>query len=59
MGSRKMVLMNLLAWQRWRCRHRADLWKQWEKERVGEVEDYDENIHITRYKIESQWELAV
>ena len=54
-----MVLMNLLAWQRWRCRHRADLWKQWEKERVGEVEDYNENIHITKYKIESQWDFAM
>ena len=38
---------------------KTDLWKQWGKERVDELEDYHENIHIPKYKVDRQWELAI
>ena len=33
-----MVLMNLFAGQQWRYRQRTELWTQWGKERVGQIE---------------------
>ena len=38
MDSRKMVLMDLLAGQQWRCRHRGDSWTQRRRERLGRTE---------------------
>ena len=38
MDSRKMVLMDLLEGQQWRCRHRGDSWTQRRRERVGQTE---------------------
>ena len=37
----------------------TDLWKQWAKERVHELEDDHENIHIPTCKVDSQRELAL
>ena len=38
MESTKMVLMNLLAGQQWRCRHREGIWTQCGRKRVGQIE---------------------
>ena len=54
MESRKMVLLNLLAGQQWRGRHR----EQTEgKNRVGELRAALKHTYIG--KIDSQWEFAV
>ena len=39
MEYRKTVLINLLARKEWRCRHREQMWTQWRKERVGQMEN--------------------
>jgi len=38
MESRKMALMNLFAWQQWRCRYRTALADTAGEERVGWIE---------------------
>ena len=48
MGSRKMVLMNLLAWQQWRGRHSGH--GGWERRRWDEWREYQRNIHTTYVK---------
>ena len=38
MESRKMALMNLFAWQQWRCRNRTALADTVGEERMGWIE---------------------
>ena len=58
----RMVLMNLLAGQQWRCRPRAQIgrhgggrgrrgWEKWAEQH--------ENIYTTICKVERQWEFAI
>ena len=48
MGSRKMVLMNLLAWQQWGGRHGGH--GGWERRGWDEWREYHRNIHTTSVK---------
>ena len=60
MGSRKMVLKNLLTGQQWRNWHREETCGH--GERGGEGEMYGKSnmeIYITICKIDSQWKFAV
>ena len=60
MESRKMVLMNLLAGQHWRYRHRERiLWMQRGRRGWEELREYHWNKYITVHKIDSRWEFAV
>ena len=60
MESRKMVLNNLFAEQQWRNRHREQTYGHGEKGGEGEMYgNSNMETHITIYKIDSQWELAV
>ena len=61
MESRKIVLRNLFAGQKWRHRHREQTYRhrkagrrEWDKWR-----ELHENIFNTICKIDSQWESAV
>ena len=64
MESRKMILMNLVAGQRWQCRHRDQTYGHRQgpggrEERVGWMERVAwKHIH-TICKIDSQWGFAV
>ena len=60
MECRKMIPMNLFAWQQWRNRHREQSYGR--GERGGEGEMYGESnteTYITICKIDGQWEFAV
>ena len=60
MGSRKMVLKNLLTRQQWRNRHREQTYGH--GERGGESEIYGKSnmeTYITICKIDSQQEFAI
>ena len=56
-----MVLMNLSAGQKWRCRHREQIYEHRMVGRRGwdEQREYHRNIYTAICKIDNQWELAV
>ena len=55
-----MVLMNLFAGEKWRCRHREQTYghserrKGWDK-----LREWHGNLYITICKIDGQWEFSV
>ena len=53
MESRKMLLMKLFAGQQWRCRYTGQMWTQWHKERVGQMEKGASIIYPTVCKTDS------
>ena len=60
MESNKMVLMNLLAGQQWRNRHREQTYGHGERGGEGEMSrESNMETYITICKIDSQWESAV
>ena len=60
MESRKMVLMNLLAGQQWRYRHREQACGRNGKRRgLDELREEHGNLYIIICKIESQWKFTI
>ena len=59
MESRKMTLMNLVARQQERCRHREQTCHSGEMRGWDELREEHGNIYIAIPKIERKWEFAV
>ena len=57
MESRKMGLMNLFAWQQWRCRRSGH--GGWEQRGWDERREYHRNMHTTVCETDSWWGFAV
>ena len=59
MESKKIVLMNLLAGQQWRNRHREQTYGHEGKGEGGMYEESNREIYNTIFKIDIQWEFAL
>ena len=59
MESRKLILMNIFAGQRWRLSHREQTCGPRRGKRVGQMKRIYMKTYIAICKIDSKWEFAM